>query len=692
MLSTYTVSFFGHRHIDRIGSLEQQLEDIISKLIKEKEYEYFLDHNYNLHLCKYDENDSCFYVDASEIVAENAMYLNLGKDKVYFMQDAGTENVKLSSMDFDGSNVTVILENLNYPMFLQYALLSNGDEYLYYLNANDDETGYVLERYDIKANKTETVVNEDLCWYNISGKSIYYTAYNEKGSVSLKKAGLNGKRPKTLAKDKLYAYGFIENDSIFLYSFEKQAMCVLDMKGKEKTVLYDANMDTTNFTFAYGDGWIYYVNADDKGVYRIREDGTANGMLFDEVYIISIGYNSDELWLQEGYYDTNDELKLLRSYVCYKDGTSVIVLDEADLMTTEDGLVYRQDGNGITICGYEGDKDALFIPLNIDGVPVTNFDFGDLPDDMKLYLIDDEEDFEYETTGDGTGIIITKYTGSNDVPTFKIPDELDGKPVVEIGESAFAESNVTNIALPEYLKKIDKEAFYNCTELTYIYFNDNLEELGEGAFGKTGLTEVKLPESLTTIGDTVFAATKLTNIYIPKNVTLVAYSAFIYSELESIEVDPDNIIFSAIDGVLYSRDGKELKIVPCKKSGSFVIPASVFNVNVGAFFSCKDITDISLEDGIQLKKIDKLAFIECDSLTRIDLSKGCELLEEESIYKCDNLSEIYFSPDMRTISSGVFYEGTIPSALTKVYINSNTDCQITWPEGVEVIIYGEDSE
>ena len=42
MLSTYTVSFFGHRHIDRIGSLEQQLEDIISKLIKEKEYVEFL--------------------------------------------------------------------------------------------------------------------------------------------------------------------------------------------------------------------------------------------------------------------------------------------------------------------------------------------------------------------------------------------------------------------------------------------------------------------------------------------------------------------------------------------------------------------------------------------------------------------------------------------------------------------------
>ncbi|MBQ8914238.1 MAG: leucine-rich repeat protein, partial [Lachnospiraceae bacterium] len=630
-----------------------------------------------------------FYLDTSEIVDENAMYINLGRDKVYYLKDAMTENVKLCSMNFDGSNIDVIEDGLKTSMLLQYALLSNGDEYLFYITLNDEGTHGILNRYDIKKDKVETVINEDMCWYNVNGNSIYYTAYTDDG-VALKKSNLSGKHIKTLNTDKIYTYGFVEDDKLFLYSYSEQAMCVLDLKGKVKTVLYDAKMDVRNYTYAYGEGWIYYVNADDGSVYRIRDYGTANSMLFEGRYIISIGYDNGEIWLQEGYYDANDELKLLRSYICYKDGTSLIVLDDADLMTTDDGIVYRQDGSGITICGYVGNEDAIYIPITIDGVPIVGYDTDNLPRDCRYYIIDTESSYEYEDSEDGTGVVITGFEESDDFTSFKIPDELGGKPVVEIGESVFAETKVTDIALPRTLKKIDKEAFYNCADLTYVHFNEGLEELEEGAFGKTGLTEVKLPESLSIIRDTVFAGTKLSSVYIPKNVALVSYTAFIYSELENIEVDPDNIIYTAIDGVLYSRDVKELHIVPCKKTGSFVIPAEVFNVNVGAFSWCNDITDISLEDGSQLKKVDRLAFVQCESLTKIDLSKAGETIESGAIYGCDNLSEVYFSPNMSTVPEDVFYDGVIPATLTKVGLGSNCECSIEWPENVEVIIYGED--
>lgn len=42
MLKTYTVSFFGHREIDDVSRLEKTLEEIISYLLREKEYVEFL--------------------------------------------------------------------------------------------------------------------------------------------------------------------------------------------------------------------------------------------------------------------------------------------------------------------------------------------------------------------------------------------------------------------------------------------------------------------------------------------------------------------------------------------------------------------------------------------------------------------------------------------------------------------------
>ena len=42
MLEIYTVAFFGHRYIDNILKVEEQLEDHIRKLLQEHEYVDFL--------------------------------------------------------------------------------------------------------------------------------------------------------------------------------------------------------------------------------------------------------------------------------------------------------------------------------------------------------------------------------------------------------------------------------------------------------------------------------------------------------------------------------------------------------------------------------------------------------------------------------------------------------------------------
>lgn len=654
--------------------------------IKDKEYEYYLDHNNNISVCKYDESAGHFYLDTATIVAENAMYINIGKNKVYFLQDDGTGNIKLCDMDFDGSNVSVIQDGLKTSMLLQYALLSNGDEYLYFITLNDDETSTVLKRYDIKKKKTEIVINDDLCWYNLYKDSIYYTTFTDDNKMNLKKSNLKGKHEKILDKDNYYSYGFIENDKIFLYSITEGAMCVLDLKGKQQKVFYDAKMDINNFTFAYGDGWIYYVNSDDSSIYHIREDGTANSELFGGRYIISICYAMDNLWLQEGTYDADGNLKLLRSYVCYKDGSSVIVLDDADVMTTDDGLLYRQDGSTLVICGYVGDSYIVEIPYEIDGVPVYDIDTDQLPQGHEYYLSADESDFKYNTSTDGNGIVITKYTGS--MTKFIIPNELDGKPVVEIGEGAFENSDVADIVISENIKIIGNNAFNECSDLTKVYFKEGLEEIGEYAFGSTGLTEVEFPESLTSIEHGSFYDTDITEVFIPKNVVHILNTSFAMSPVKNINVDPDNTIITSEDGVVYSKDKKSLILVPDGKEGSFVIPAYVEELGSGSFLYCNGITEVSVEPGSKLQKVG-LTFVGCDSLEKIDFSNGGTDFESGVIYQCYNVKELYFSPDVTVIPSEFFYENDFPSTLSKVSYGSGCDCQTQWPEGVEVIIADE---
>ena len=64
----------------------------------------------------------------------------------------------------------------------------------------------------------------------------------------------------------------------------------------------------------------------------------------------------------------------------------------------------------------------------------------------------------------------------------QIPSELEGLPVVEIGDYAFSRGKVKEIVLPAGLRKIGRYAFYNCESLEELSLFDNLRDIGSGAF------------------------------------------------------------------------------------------------------------------------------------------------------------------------------------------------------------------
>ena len=121
--------------------------------------------------------------------------------------------------------------------------------------------------------------------------------------------------------------------------------------------------------------------------------------------------------------------------------------------------------------------------------------------------------FNTSTTGLGTNEIAITGVNVNARGYFRIPTIINGRRVVEIRQSAFANQRyVTEYILPETLRIIGPSAFA----------------------GNTILSTITLPSTITYIGAMAFMETTLESIGIPSFVTHIAHSAFYGSSLRNV--------------------------------------------------------------------------------------------------------------------------------------------------------------
>ena len=107
----------------------------------------------------------------------------------------------------------------------------------------------------------------------------------------------------------------------------------------------------------------------------------------------------------------------------------------------------------------------------------------------------------------GRGIRITSYNGF-DIERVIVPTEIDGQPVISIGEKAFKNANLSEIILPSSLRAILKSAFQGCKNLIHIDLPESVEYLGEYCFSETGLESISIPNSIEVIPKDCFKECK----------------------------------------------------------------------------------------------------------------------------------------------------------------------------------------
>lgn len=221
----------------------------------------------------------------------------------------------------------------------------------------------------------------------------------------------------------------------------------------------------------------------------------------------------------------------------------------------------------------------------------SNIDVASLPD----FIPTDLGFFTFELNEDEKSYTIYGKYPQREIKNLILPSYYNDMPITIIGENAFYNNiYMESLKLPEKLKIIKKQAFSNfhikeleipdsletieqmafmdfmvnfnspsvslpgsTSQLEKVIISDKskLSFIGRGAFsGHPRLKEFNFPKSLTYIGSWSFSGVGLESICIGKKVEYIGSQAFRFTtELKNFIVDPENTVYSNVDGVLCSN-------------------------------------------------------------------------------------------------------------------------------------------
>ncbi len=173
----------------------------------------------------------------------------------------------------------------------------------------------------------------------------------------------------------------------------------------------------------------------------------------------------------------------------------------------------------------------------------------------------------------------------------QIPNIYGGNPalVVEegityIGKNAFNSKSLKSVQLPDSLTEIGDYAFAY-SNVSAVSGGGNVAVIGNGAFLDCyALVDYTIPDSVSSIGTVAFYGIPMEEVYIPANVTTIGPNAFYHENMTGYRVDENNTAFCSHNGSLYSKDLTEI-VAYGDKSGDVVIelPNTVTVIGAGAF-------------------------------------------------------------------------------------------------------------
>lgn len=197
-----------------------------------------------------------------------------------------------------------------------------------------------------------------------------------------------------------------------------------------------------------------------------------------------------------------------------------------------------------------------------------------------------------------------------------IPASIEGLPVTFVYWDAFSgcdrltsifiPSNVVALATPwqfsgcARVERIDVSGDNpKYSSVDGVLFRKDRKWIVQYPAGKKG--PYVIPEGVVGISSAFDNALGLTRLSIPSTVTNFGFNGIFHgsrcSELMSIDVADGNTKYCSVEGVLLSKDKRQICLYPGGRPGDYTVPQSVTGIANGAFFNCGGLTNLFVEAG-----------------------------------------------------------------------------------------------
>lgn len=280
------------------------------------------------------------------------------------------------------------------------------------------------------------------------------------------------------------------------------------------------------------------------------------------------------------------------------------------------------------------------------------------------------ESLTFTALSDGTYSVTACDNAASGV--LDIPSQYNGKNVTAIGEGAFFGCELlTKITIPSTIKTVGPLAFVFCTALENVTIPDSVTSIGNEAFAESGIKSVTLGKGVETLGMGVFSKCR---------------------NLATISVASGNASFVSNNGVLYNASQKVLVAYPEARSGAFSVPVSVEEIADTAFEGASKLGELTLNYG--LRKIGEYAFAE-SSLKNIVIPASVIEVDNGAFSFCEALESMSWSYSTTKIPDRAF-EGckmlkniVLPTGVTAIGSEAFFDCtgleQVQLPDSLSTI-------
>ena len=242
----------------------------------------------------------------------------------------------------------------------------------------------------------------------------------------------------------------------------------------------------------------------------------------------------------------------------------------------------------------------------------------------------------------GVGSVVAAYIGGT--------LNIDGEGAMQnFGTSASVPWNsyrdsITNVRISRGVTNIGNNSFYEYTALKTVEIGGTVTNIGSFAFSRSGLTSLSIPFSVTTIGDNAISFLR---------------------DLTSIFVFEGNTHFSAVDGVLFNLAQDTLILYPPNREGtSYTIPNSVKMLRNQSFQHSRNLTTVTIPEGVTNAANNQVTFAYMSALTSITLPNSMTFANTSMFQGSNALKSVTLGTDVTLVSRGAFAGCTALESIT----------------------------